>query len=97
MDMLRHDDISEYVEPVISAGLFERTLTAIPGSRSAEVRLAVVTTEGEEMKIAGVLKTTEAPRHDWIVGGMCEGVKITLVGGCGVERMTLRVDGIRPP
>lgn len=80
MDVLRHDDITEYVEFVMFACLFEGAFAAIAGSRSTEAGLATVTTEGEEVQVAGVLKAMEAPRHGWIVGGMGERGKITLVG-----------------
>jgi hypothetical protein len=74
MNMLRHDDVPEDIESVMFACLFEGALTAIAGLGSAEVGLATVATESEEVKVASVLITTEAPRHGWIVGGMGEGV-----------------------
>jgi hypothetical protein len=83
MDMLRHDDVPEDTEFVMLACLFEGALTAIAGLGSAEVRFPTITTEGEEVKVASVLITMEAPRHGWIVGRMGEGVKITLVGDGG--------------
>jgi hypothetical protein len=43
----------------------------------------VITTEGEEVEFAGLVEAAEAPGHGWIVGGMGEGVKITLVGDGG--------------
>jgi hypothetical protein len=81
--MLRHDDVPEDTEFVMFACLFEGALTAIAGLGSAEVRFPTITTEGEEVKVASVLITMEAPRHGWIVGRMDEGVKITLVGDGG--------------
>ena len=78
--MLRHNDIPEDIEFIMSAYLFEGALTAIARLRSAEVGLATVTTEGEEVKIARLLITTEARRHAWIVGRFVSRTKITLVG-----------------
>lgn len=81
--MFRHNDIAENIELVTTACLFERRLESSACGWSAEVGFATITTEGEEVKIACVLITTEAPRHGWIVGRMGGKLKMTLVGDGG--------------
>jgi hypothetical protein len=83
MDVLRHNDIPENIELVTMACLFERRRESSACGWSAEVGFATITTEGEEVKIACVLITTEAPRHGWIVGRMGGKLKMTLVGDGG--------------
>jgi hypothetical protein len=63
VDMFRHDDIAAHEESIPMAGFFQGLEKTIAGTWSSEQRIAVLTTEGEEMETPSFLVTLETPRH----------------------------------
>lgn len=64
MNMLRHDYIARNHETVSSPGSLQGIFEQITCSRPAQMRKAVETTEGDEVKAPGVVITNEAARHN---------------------------------
>lgn len=63
MDMFGHQDIGGDAEALSLAGLFEEPLDDVFCFGALEERLAFVATEGDEMKLLGLLEALEAGRH----------------------------------
>jgi len=61
--MLRHDHVTDDEESVPAADLFERLLEGATCFWNPEERCATVTTEGDEVKVAGLLETVESAGH----------------------------------
>ena len=57
--MFRHDDVTEDAELVIYPRLFQGAFELDSRGGCAEFGLASVTTEGDEMKVAGLLVPVE--------------------------------------
>jgi hypothetical protein len=67
MDVLGHEDVRKDRELVGATGSFENLLEDVFGFGVFEVGGSVVTTEGDEVELAGVLATFETERHDRIL------------------------------
>jgi hypothetical protein len=67
VNVLRHYDVPEEFELIVSAGTFERVEEDIFGGLGVEVRIAVVATEGDEMVVAFLLVSLEPERHGMIL------------------------------
>ena len=63
MHVLGHDHIAANEQLVLLADALERLLEDATASRIAELRLPAITTEGDEVQIAGLLESFESPRH----------------------------------
>ena len=61
--MLRHEDVTEHVEVVSAAGLFENLEENRPGVVVIEERKTAVATEGDEVVVAGGLVALQVARH----------------------------------
>jgi len=64
MHMLRHDDISGDNETVAQPHLFQFLLEDAVSASSCKQRLPAVATEGEEVKLAGILIADQPSGHD---------------------------------
>jgi len=64
MHMLRHDDVTGHGEVVMSPRLLQRLFEDAAMKCRSEFLLTVVATEGDEVKLLGVVKTFESPGHD---------------------------------
>ena len=62
--MLRHHDISIDAEAEAAAHALERALKDSSVRVGRKERMAVITTEGYEVALAGVVITRKAPRHE---------------------------------
>jgi hypothetical protein len=67
MDVLGHDDIAEDVKVISAARGFQRALEETARLRRIQMRLPLVTTEGDEVKVSGVLIADEFLRHSGIL------------------------------
>jgi hypothetical protein len=67
MHMLRHYDISRDEEIMLLAHPFQRFFKQVARTLRAEKRLALITTESDEMKIAAFLVTNQSQRHAGIL------------------------------
>ena len=63
MDVLRHEDVAGYIEALLFSGLFEDLEDGFFGFRGLEEGLTLVTTEGDEVGVAGLLEAFEACGH----------------------------------
>jgi hypothetical protein len=63
MHVLGHDDIAANEEPILLANALERLLEDATARRVAELRPPAITTEGDEVQIAGLLEAFESPGH----------------------------------
>jgi hypothetical protein len=63
MDVVRHEDIAKNVETAFPAGVFEDLLEDVAGGGSSEDVGVTVTTDGDEMKVSGLLVTDETLWH----------------------------------
>ena len=63
MDVLGHEDVGGDVETLLFAGFFEDLLESVFRSGGLEEGLSVVTTEGDEVKLVGLLEAFEARWH----------------------------------
>ena len=61
--MLGHEDVRGYAEALLFAGLFEDLLDGVFCFFGVEEGLALVTTEGDEVELVGLLETFEARWH----------------------------------
>jgi hypothetical protein len=66
VDVFGHDDVAVDVESVPDSPGFEDVFEEGFGSGGFEVRLAVLTTEGEEVEMPGGLVAVQARRHGFI-------------------------------
>jgi hypothetical protein len=64
--VLWHEDIGGYAEALLSAGLFEGLFDCVLGFVGVEKGLTLVTAEGDEVELLGLLEASEAGGH----GGM---------------------------
>lgn len=65
--MLRHYDISIDAEAEAAAHALERALKDSSARVGHKQRMAMITTEGYEMALSGVVIAGEAPRHEFSV------------------------------
>jgi hypothetical protein len=63
MEVLGHEDAGRDGERVFPADLFEDLLDGVLGLGGVEERLTLVTTEGEEVGLTGVLVAFESVGH----------------------------------
>ena len=61
--MLRHDDVAVNAQSEAAAHVFQALNQQIVGFGAAEIGLPAVTTEGEEVGLAGLLETSQATGH----------------------------------
>jgi hypothetical protein len=69
MDMFRHDNIADDVQAVPFPHLLQSLFEDIARLRGGEKRGSTVTTERDEMKVAGLLKAVESVGYDWSLVG----------------------------
>ena len=62
--MLGHDDVAEKVDLVLLPCGFQEVFEDTGGAWGGEVRVAVVTTEGDEVEIPGLLASFETWGHE---------------------------------
>ncbi len=65
MDVLGHEDVGGDAEALLLASLFEDLLEGVFCGGSLEEGLSVVTTEGDEVELVGLLEAFEARWHEW--------------------------------
>jgi hypothetical protein len=63
MDMLGHHDVGGYAESLLFTGLFKDLLDGVFCFFGVEEGLAFVTTEGDEVKLVGLVEASEARWH----------------------------------
>ena len=63
VDVFRHHDVADHVEPITAPGLFERAFEDILRAGCVEEGLPPVTSEGDEVETLGLLETNKSPRH----------------------------------
>jgi hypothetical protein len=63
VDVLGHDDVAEDVELIFLAGGFESVFKDAGRTWGGEVRIAAVTTEGDEVEVVGLLAAFQARGH----------------------------------
>ena len=63
MDVLGHKDVGGYSEALLFAGLFEDLLDYVFCFVGVEQGLTLVTTEGDEVELIGLLEAFEAGGH----------------------------------
>jgi hypothetical protein len=63
MDVLGHKDVGGYSEALLLAGLFKDSLDYVFCFNGAEERLTLVTTEGDEVELLGLLEAFQAGGH----------------------------------
>jgi hypothetical protein len=63
MDVLGHENVGGYAEALLFAGLFEDLLDGVFCFFGAEEGLALVTTEGDEVELVGLLEAFQAGWH----------------------------------
>jgi len=61
-----HDYVAEEAELVFFAHRLEGVLEDGSGVGGCQVRVTVVTTEGDEVEIACLLSSFQAWRHEWV-------------------------------
>jgi len=61
MDMLRHDHVAGDEETVALAGLFQGAFKDLARLGVDQARLSAVTTEGDEVEVAGLVKALQSP------------------------------------
>jgi len=61
--VLGHEDVGGYAESLLFAGLFEDLLDGVFCFFGVEERLTFVTTEGDEVKLVGLVEAFEAGWH----------------------------------
>ena len=64
MDMFWHKDVSRYKKAVMFPHLFQLLLEDVVTRPAFEERRPLETTEGDEVKMAGMLKTDQTAGHD---------------------------------
>ena len=65
VDVLGHEDVGRDEEALLLAGLFEESDCCVFCFGRAEEGLALVTAEGYEVEVVGLLKALEAGWHSW--------------------------------
>ena len=63
MNVLRHDHIANYDEPILPAHGFEGAQEQVATPRASKQRQSAITTEREEVKLAGLVEAFQSPRH----------------------------------
>src|SRR5205823_1217111 len=63
MDVLGHKDVGGYAESVLFTGFFEDLLDGVFWFFGMEEGLTFVTAEGDEVKLVGLVETSEARWH----------------------------------
>ena len=75
MHVFGHDNVGDDVDAVPFPHLLQSLFEDVARLRGCEKRGPTVTTERDEMKIAGLLKAVESAGHDW-----------SLIGQGGIDR-----------
>jgi hypothetical protein len=68
MDVLWHEDVAEDIELMSATETFEASLESSSKCVVIQKRFAVITTEGQEMEMTGVLVSLEVVRHGGSLG-----------------------------
>jgi len=63
MDVLWHDDIPNDSKSISIPHLLQDSQQEITPARRGKKRMPAVTTPGDEVQTAGLVKASEAPRH----------------------------------
>jgi hypothetical protein len=63
--MLGHQDVADDVESVAAAGFLQRLLEDAFRFFRLKIGLTTITTEGDKVKVVGLLKSDESLGHGW--------------------------------
>jgi hypothetical protein len=83
--MLGHQDISMDGEFMTPRNFFDDSFKGVLGIGIVQKRKTVITTEGDEVKLASILTTFKAQWHSWILTGY-EGKRFALPRECPLMR-----------
>ena len=65
MDMLGHHDVADDIESVAAVGFLQRMLEDSFRFFRLKIGLTTITTEGDKVKVVGLLKSDESLGHGW--------------------------------